>query len=85
MDLSRRNFFVGTTASLVTAPAIVRAVSIMPVKVMPLDVYGIGPGLAALDALRIHDAMMAEIFRTMGIPSHWLTEKGQRALGQPSR
>lgn len=34
---SRRSFLTGLIASLVTAPAIVRAASLMPVKVMPAD------------------------------------------------
>lgn len=33
-DLSRRGFFAGLGASLVAAPAIVRAASLMPVKVV---------------------------------------------------
>jgi len=32
---SRRNFLIGAVASLIAAPAIVRAGSLMPVKVMP--------------------------------------------------
>lgn len=81
MISSRRNFLIGATASLVTAPAIVRAASLMPVKRMiefefsTLDVY-------TLDFANLldHDAMMREFLRVMPVPSHWLTEKGQRLV-----
>lgn len=36
-ELSRRKFFTGLAALTITAPAIVRAVSLMPVKVLPAD------------------------------------------------
>ena len=32
LDLSRRSFFVGAVTSLIAAPAIVRAASLMPIK-----------------------------------------------------
>lgn len=37
IDVSRRSFLAGLGAVLVTAPAIVRAASIMPVKMMPVQ------------------------------------------------
>ena len=37
MIQSRRSFLIGAAATLITAPAIVRASSIMPVKAMPTD------------------------------------------------
>lgn len=36
MILSRRSFFTGLGASILAAPAIVRAASLMPVKALPL-------------------------------------------------
>lgn len=38
MTPSRRSFLAGLGATLITAPAIVRAASLMPVKVMPSEV-----------------------------------------------
>lgn len=35
IQTSRRSFLVGAAATLITAPAIVRAASLMPVKAMP--------------------------------------------------
>lgn len=59
---TRRNFLIGATASLVTAPAIVRAASLMPVTVPKLQgymgrflgfniVYGASPCMVALPSL----------------------------------
>lgn len=45
--MNRRGFLIGATATLVTAPAIVRAASLMPVRVMP-EIYGISPALNQL-------------------------------------
>lgn len=66
MTLSRRSFFIGA-ASLLAAPAVVRAASLMPVALPPEDliwlpmteVYGIQPKLArteyrAFGAARTH-------------------------------
>ncbi len=39
-DLSRRGFIVGAAVTLITAPAIVRAASLMPVKALP---FGLSP------------------------------------------
>ncbi len=52
MTLSRRKFFTGLAATLVTAPAIVRAASLMPVKVMPTE-----------DVLALYQRRMAEAYR----------------------
>lgn len=46
MTLHRRSFITGLV-SLVAAPAIVRAGSLMPVKVM-IEPYGIGPMMTAV-------------------------------------
>lgn len=35
---SRRGFLIGLSATLITAPAIVRVASIMPVKVIPITI-----------------------------------------------
>lgn len=43
LDLSRRGFLSGLGAALITAPAIVRATSLMPVKALEQDI-----GLEAL-------------------------------------
>lgn len=82
IDLSRRKFFTGLGATLITAPAIVRAASLMPVKAMPVELYGISPSVYALDWLRLHDAMMADLFRIMQIPDHMLSEKGRALMSQ---
>lgn len=52
MTLARRSFITGLI-SLVAAPAIVRAGSLMPVKVMLEPVYGIGPAMHALNMMDI--------------------------------
>lgn len=39
-DLSRRKIIIGVAASLVAAPAIVRAASLMPVKALPDNIFG---------------------------------------------
>ena len=36
--MTRRNIFIGAAASLICAPAIVRAASLMPVRALPLQV-----------------------------------------------
>ena len=48
---SRRHFILGASATLITAPAVVRAASLMPVKVMPTE-----DALQALLAKRIAEA-----------------------------
>lgn len=50
MNATRRGFLFGA-ASLLAAPAIVRASSLMPVKAVPIEilpVYGYGPAYEAL-------------------------------------
>lgn len=50
MTLSRRSFFTGLAAAI-AAPAVVKAESLMPVKVWRPDVwrvYGVSPGVASL-------------------------------------
>lgn len=46
--IGRRGFITGLVA-LVAAPAIVRAGSLMPVKIMIEPVYGVGPVMRAID------------------------------------
>lgn len=52
IETSRRSFITGLV-SFVAAPAIVKAASLMPVKVMPreLEVYGRSPAMDALPEL----------------------------------
>lgn len=50
MTLSRRGLITGLV-SLVAAPAIVRVASLMPVKVMEVEEYGVSP-LISTGALR---------------------------------
>jgi hypothetical protein len=45
LDLSRRGFFAGLGATLIAAPAIVRAGSLMPVKAY--EFYGCDPAINA--------------------------------------
>jgi hypothetical protein len=52
--LARRNFVTGLI-SLVAAPAIVRAGSLMPVRVMVEPVYGIGPMMPSLNMMDIEN------------------------------
>lgn len=74
---SRRGFLTGLSAVLITAPAICRATSLMPVKVMPPELFlwsqngwelsaraPISPEMRALLALRIADAeeTLARVF-----------------------
>ena len=47
---SRRGFLTGLGAALITAPAIVRAGSLMPVKVM-VEPYGIGPMMSVVEII----------------------------------
>ena len=47
MELARRGFITGLVA-FVAAPAIVRVASLMPVRVMELEVYGRSPAMDAL-------------------------------------
>ena len=40
--MTRRNIFIGAAASLICAPAIVRAASLMPVRGLPLQFLNLG-------------------------------------------
>lgn len=55
---SRRQFITGLI-SFVAAPAIVRAGSLMPIKVMEAE-YGLGPMMQAIGDLR-HDRILWQI------------------------
>lgn len=77
--MHRRSFLFGVGASLIAAPAIVRAASLMPVKPVnflrfghraadPIVLYG-DEGIISLFDL---DAMRGEVFKIMGVPQHWL-------------
>lgn len=76
--IGRRGFITGLV-SLVAAPAIVRAGSLMPVKMMvevdPL--YGIGPAYAALKYYRQdwaqHWEEVARIYLSDASYKHWQT------------
>lgn len=82
--IGRRGFITGLI-SLVAAPAIVRAGSLMPVKVMiePVwrsfaeidEVYGHGPLMNAMPYLIDWNAATREIIRITGMPQHWLVER----------
>ena len=52
MTTSRRAFLVGLSSSVIAAPAIVRAASLMPVRGIILPVYGSSPAMDALPGLR---------------------------------
>lgn len=81
--LARRGFITGLI-SFVAAPAIVRVGSLMPVKVLDFDLirplYGISPGMQALEALIDHNRIMGEMIKAMGIPHEWLTARGLESV-----
>lgn len=69
LDLSRRGFFTGLGASLIAAPAIVRAGSLMPVKSMPdvdalMDAISRGPYEASIFDLQavVRKAFLPRLF-----------------------
>lgn len=74
--IGRRGFITGLV-SLVAAPAIVRAGSLMPVRTMLIEPYGIGPMMSAVMAMDMFDmdAARAEIFKIMAVPPHWLVPR----------
>jgi hypothetical protein len=53
MQIARRSFLFGLGASLVAAPAIVRAASLMPVKALEAE-YGLGPMMRAVALMHAH-------------------------------
>ena len=63
---SRRRFLLGAGA-LLTAPAIVRVASIMPVSVIePASAYGMSPAMTATELLRLqNDLALDTIIRMM--------------------
>lgn len=84
MAISRRGLLTGLTA-LVAAPAIVRASSLMPVRLINEDLrlrfvlpsghaYGISPGHALLDLARDMERMRQTIYSTFCIPSDVLAQ-----------
>jgi hypothetical protein len=80
--IGRRGFITGLV-SLVAAPTIVRAGSLMPVRTMLVEPYGIGPMISAIQGMDILDtfemldmnAVRAEIFKIMAVPPHWLVQQ----------
>lgn len=74
--MNRRGFITGLASALVAAPAIVRAGSLMPVKLIDFDLplYGISPAMDVLPAIaelqeRIRAALYADLFRVIaGMP-----------------
>lgn len=78
MTTSRRSFITGLV-SLVAAPAIVRAGSLMPVKVMsPSELNDIVRrmmvDMAEPSVLSMFDweAVTADLFRIMSVPPEWI-------------
>lgn len=72
MLASRRGFLFGAAASIITAPAIVRAASLMPVKALPLEFYGRGPMMDALLDIRqvtyqINDEFLRSLFDVLSV------------------
>jgi hypothetical protein len=48
LDLNRRGFLTFLGGGLISAPAIVRAASLMPVRAIEPELYGIAPWKSAL-------------------------------------
>ena len=78
--IGRRGFITGLV-SLVAAPAIVRAGSLMPVKLMiePRwyshdEVVARYMGVDIIEHLDL-DAMCREMFQIMAVPQHWMVAK----------
>lgn len=57
MTLSRRSFLAGAAAATIAGPALLRAAK-------PLKVYGEGPGLGALNAIKEHREAMIAYFES---------------------
>ena len=65
MIIPRRSFLIGL-GSLIAAPAIVRASSLMPVGGVVMDAYGRSPAMDILAAIRNMQAKMWEDFIVFG-------------------
>jgi hypothetical protein len=65
--MNRRSFLIGTAASLVAAPAIVRAESLMALRGVPA--YGTSPAMPAIERLyrvlcgKLFEAKVAAVYR----------------------
>jgi hypothetical protein len=69
--IHRRSFLAGLATTIIAAPAIVRATSIMPVRTMPLEVR---PLVDVADAIRLEDEMaLDDLYRW----SQWARGAGQ--------
>lgn len=76
--IHRRSFLAGLASTLIAAPAIVRAASIMPVRAglwtdaadLILPLYGLSP---AMEWMLYMDAAMADICRIMAVPECWMS------------
>jgi hypothetical protein len=68
--MDRRSFLTGLGASLIAAPAIVQAASLMPVRqiVMPLPTLTVEALLAMVERCRAFDEARREVERACGIP-----------------
>lgn len=74
MTLSRRSFFAGLAAAI-AAPAVVKAESLMPVKVWRPDVwrvYGVSPGVASLADMLDFDRAAQRYAETLSAPNELL-------------
>lgn len=72
MIASRRNFLFGVGASIITAPAIVRVASLMPVKALPPP-YGRSPAMAVLPDLA---ELKMRIVNMIANPAYLIAEDG---------
>lgn len=70
--IGRRNFITGLV-SLVAAPAIVRAGSLMPVKTVSLRSV-ITPSEMGIDLFDF-EVMMADLVRVYAVPQHMLRDR----------
>lgn len=78
--MDRRSFLFGAAASLVAAPAIVRAASLMPVKSViwwdEINIYGTSPGWAALPTVQELNEMRMKIIQRMTYPGYFINADG---------
>lgn len=73
--IARRGFLTGLFSAM-AAPAIVRAASLMPVKALP---FLRNLTTQAVDFIDFA-AVQRDLVRLQAVPTHWLTDEGQRQL-----